>query len=118
MRPAEKLSTPAQLGGLVASAAGNLPKDPVTEEAYLGGQWGSERLHEPAGRLRGRPPCTPCGAVAPGAVALELWDGERWIVDELTTDDAAIREWIISHHRADTVTPWTPGTGRRRRQST
>lgn len=55
------------------------------------------------------------GRVAPGAVALELWDGERWIVDGFTTDDTAIREWIISHHRADTVTPWTPGTGRRRR---
>ncbi|WP_436773481.1 hypothetical protein [Yinghuangia sp. YIM S09857] len=55
--------------------------------------------------------------VAPGGtVALETWDGDQWRTEEWTTSADRIREWISAAAVHGTVTPWTAGTGRRRKK--
>ena len=55
------------------------------------------------------------GPAHPGVLVLETWNGERWVNGGYTNDNNGIRAWITGNVRPGEVTPWTPGTGRRRR---
>ncbi|MDI2128326.1 hypothetical protein [Yinghuangia seranimata] len=54
------------------------------------------------------------GVVAPGALALEWWNGTAWVCGGYATDNHGVKAWL--EVTPDGSHPWKRGTGRRRKR--